>query len=248
VDEIPPNTRLAGLSDDELIERARVRSAEGEKIPAEAWEAWVVLYVKYNHLILNAILGYLGDPQLESVAADLTGDTFTKAFDALPKKKKDSPFEAWLRAIARNETWKWFKQKTTSLQGYMERQQEYHVSAESSSWISPVGAQLEQPADIELRESIELAKNTLSDKEYEIFVLHFEEGLEVEEIASKLGAKPKTVQQALWRATTRFKVFYEGPRPSTRKNKRKKASDGLPPSGETPPSIDTASGKGGPET
>jgi RNA polymerase sigma factor (sigma-70 family) len=248
VDEIPLNSGLAGLSDDELVERAQVRAAEGEKIPAEAWEAWVVLYVKYNDLILNAILGYLGNPQLESVAIDLTGDTFTKAFDALPKKNKKSPFEAWLRAIARNETWKWFKQKTTSLQGYMERQQERKLAQEDPNWVSPVSAALDQPADIELRESIELAKNTLSDKEYEIFVLHYEEGLEVEEIASKLGAKPKTVQQALWRATTRFKFFYEGPRPSTRKNKRKKASDGSSPSDEPPPSIDTQSGKGGPKT
>ncbi|HEU5200331.1 MAG TPA: sigma-70 family RNA polymerase sigma factor [Ktedonobacterales bacterium] len=235
MDEILLNSRLAVLSDDELVERAQVRPAGGGEISVEAWEAWVVLYVRYNDRILNAILGYLGNPQLESVAVDLTDGTFTKAFDALPKKKKGSPFVAWLRAIARNETWKWFRQHTTSLQGYMERRAAQQLPEEDPGWVSPVGARLEQPADIELREAIELAKNTLSDKEYHIFVLRYEEGLEVEEIARKLGAKPKTVQMALWRATTRFKVFYEGPRPSTRQNKRNKASDGSPPSGETQP-------------
>jgi RNA polymerase sigma-70 factor (ECF subfamily) len=234
VDEIPLNSRLAGLSDEKLVELAQVRPAEGQ-IPNEVWEAWVVLYVRYNERILNAILGYLGNPRLYTVAVDLTDSTFTKAFDALPKKKKGSPFVAWLRAIARNETWKWLGQQTLSLQGYMERRAADQLPMEELDWVSPVGARLDQPADIELRESIELAKNTLSDKEYLVFVLHYEEGLEVEEIASILGDKLKTVQMALWRAATRFKVFYEGPRPSTRKNKRKKASDGSPPSGETQP-------------
>jgi RNA polymerase sigma factor (sigma-70 family) len=234
VDEIPPNNRLAGLSDDELVERAQVRPVEGQ-IPIEVWEAWVVLYVRYNNHILNTILGYLGSSQLESVAVDLTDGTFTKAFDALPKKKKESPFAAWLTVIARHETLKWFEQKATSLQAYTERQEEHQLSAESASWVFLVGTKLEQPADIELRELIELAKNTLSNREYQVFVLYYEEGLGIEEIASKLGAKPKTVRQTLWRATVRFKLFYEGPRPSTRKKKRKKASDGLPPSDEKQP-------------
>lgn len=217
------NAPLDSLADDELVGRAQVRTAEG-KIPLAAWEAWVVLYERHNNRILNTILHFLGDPRLYTVAVDLTDNTFTKALDALPKKKPGS-FRAWLNAIALNETRKWFHQKATSLQGYMEWQEEHQLSAETPGWVSPVGAKLEEPADIELRELIELAKNTLSNREHHIFVLCYEEGLSVEEIASQLGAKLKTVQQTLWRATSRFKLFYEGPRPATRQHKRKNAPD-----------------------
>ena len=241
VGEISPNN---SLSDDELVECAQVRTAEG-KIPYEAWEAWVALYERHKSRIITTILYFLGDPYLHNVAIDLTDSAFTKALKALPKKKA-GPFGAWLNVIARNETRKWFlRQKTTSLQGYMERQEELGLTGESLSWVFLVGGKLEQPADIELRELIELAKKTLSNREHQIFVLHYEEGLELEEIASKLNAKPKTVQQTLWRATTRFKSFYEGPRPSTRQKKRKHASDGLPPSDEMIPQPIHHQGKEG---
>lgn len=231
MDDFNTELTLSQLNDDELVKRAQVRTEEG-RLPAEAWEAWVVLYQKHQKSLLNTILGFLGSPQLYSVAVDLVDSTFTKALEALPKKNQGSPFAPWLRAIARNETWKWFQhQRVTSLQGYME-QVEDPEQAEEPGWVFLTGGHLAQPTDIELRESIERAKMILSDREYQVFVLHYEEGLEVEEIASELNMRPASVRQMLWRATTRFKSDYEGPRPATRKkrpkNKQPQGEDVLP--------------------
>lgn len=221
---ISPNNSLESLSDDELVEQAQARTADG-KIPIAAWEAWVVLYERHKKRIINNILHFLGDSHLYTVATDLTDSTFTKALDALPRKRP-GPFRAWLNAIARNETRRWFGEKATSLQAYMDWQEAHELPAETLSWVFLVGGKLEQPVDVELRELIELAKNTLSHREYQIFVLYYEEALELEEIASKLNARLASVRQTLWRATTRFKLFYEGPRPFPQPKKRKKALDG----------------------
>lgn len=233
---ISPDDPLGSLSDDELVKRAQERTADG-RIPHAAWEAWVVLYERHKKRTITNILHFLGDARLYTVAADLTDGAFTKALDALPRKKP-GPFRAWLNAIARNETRRWFGEKATSLQAHIDWQEAHELPGESPSWVFPVSGKLEQPVDVELRELIELAKDTLSQREYQIFVLHYEEGLEVEEIAGKLNARLASVRQTLWRATTRFKLFYEGPRPFPQPKKRKKALDGLPSSDEDVPSTD----------
>ena len=233
---ISPDDPLGSLSDDELVERAQERTAEG-RIPLAAWEAWVVLYERHKKRTINNVLHFLGDSHLYTVAADLTDSTFTKALDALPRKRPGS-FRAWINAIARNETRRWFGEKATSLQAYIDWQEAHELPAETLGWVFLVGGKLEQPVDVELRELIELAKNTLSHREYQIFVLYYEEALELEEIASKLNARLASVRQTLWRATTRFKLFYEGPRPFPQPKKRKKALDGLPSSDEAAPSSD----------
>ena len=235
---------LDSLSDDELVELAQVRTVDG-KTPATAWEAWVVLYERHKKRILNIVLHILGDSSLYWDAVDLTDSSFTKALNALPGKQPGS-FTSWLTTIAKNETLKWFlSQKVTSLQRYLKRQEERGLTEESSNWSFPISGKLEQTADIELRELIELAKNFLSNREYQIFVLHYEEGWEVEEIADKLNARLETVRQTLWRATSRFKRVYEGPRPTAQQKKRKKAPDGLQSPGDTSPLSDTNQGKEG---
>ncbi|MEN6304272.1 MAG: sigma-70 family RNA polymerase sigma factor [Armatimonadia bacterium] len=72
-----------------LVERAK----QGDQ------QAYALLYTRYQRTIFSLIRHLTSD---EEAAADLTQETFVKAWHALPRLRAEQAFGGWLRIIATN--------------------------------------------------------------------------------------------------------------------------------------------------
>lgn len=77
------------IPDTALVERAK----EGDQ------EAFALLYRRHQRSVYSLIRHLSGD---EETAADLTQDTFVKAWHAMPRLRTGAAFAGWLRIIATN--------------------------------------------------------------------------------------------------------------------------------------------------
>ncbi|MEM7391721.1 MAG: sigma-70 family RNA polymerase sigma factor [Verrucomicrobiota bacterium] len=133
-------------------------------------------------------------------AEDLVQDVFIKAFESLKKFKGKSSFYTWIYRIAINRTINYVKKRkrkqALSLNDDdlgIERDEAY---IELSSKRSPMG----DLTITELKEKLNMALQTLSDKHRTVVVLHDIEGVPHDEIAKIEGCSPGTVRSRLFYA------------------------------------------------
>ena len=171
-----------------LVQRAR----------AGDMQAFESLFQKYQKPIYNMLLRML---RSADDAADLTQDTFIKAYRALASLREEAIFYPWLRQIAvnlaRNQWKRSGRVRISSLDEAQSTDEGEELTRELPDWSANPEALAQ---DEELRRKIEAAVATLSPDHRTVVTLHHLEGMPVADIAQLLGISVGTVKSRLSRA------------------------------------------------
>ncbi|MCR4397040.1 MAG: RNA polymerase sigma factor, partial [Candidatus Saccharicenans sp.] len=160
----------------ELISRAR----KGE---VEAFMSLARVYEKPIFSLIYRLTGNRED------AADLTQETFLKAYVGLKKFRGRSSFHTWLHRIAVNETLNFIK-KSGKEKGHLEYLDELQPEADGLALVpSPEESSLEE----EFRKKLEQVLNELPVNDKLTFSLVVFQGLSHAEAAAVLGCSEGTV-------------------------------------------------------
>ena len=170
-------SRLAALSDAEIVERVRA----GEIALFE------LLMRRYNQRLYRIARTIVGD---DGEAEDVTQDAYVRAYEHLGQFAGRAPFSTWLTRIAVHE----------ALARRARRGRQLALE-ESMPALASTGPGPEQrAADRELRQAIEAAVETLPDVYCSTFILRDVEGLSTAETAACLDVTEETVKTRLHRA------------------------------------------------
>ncbi len=164
------------------------RAKHGEKT------AFEILYQKTSWKIYSYIYYAVQD---DALAADITQETYLKAFKNIRGLQDEAKFFPWLRTIAVNLTRDYIRIKPelpSSLEDY----------AAASGKFDPADTKtlppLEQIEKKQLQEEIEKALAQLSFEHREVLILHYYDELSLEEISMMLSVKTGTLKSRLARA------------------------------------------------
>ena len=134
------------------------------------------------------------------IAADLTQETFIRAWESLPRLRKTGAFRGWLHRIAANLVRDEVKSGRSRLEvtestllGDGETPQQEAPAPESDR-------PERQLVDGELSRHVWSALEELSEEHRAAVVMHHMEGMSVEEIAKAMGVRPGTIMSRLSRA------------------------------------------------
>ncbi|MGB9906654.1 MAG: RNA polymerase sigma factor [Candidatus Saccharicenans sp.] len=180
----------------ELISRAQ----KGE---VEAFMGLARVYEKPIFRLIYRLTGNLED------AADLTQETFLKAYVGLKKFRGRSSFYTWLHRIAVNETLNFIK-KSGKEKGHLEYLDELQPEADGLAVVpSPEESSLEE----EFRKKLEQVLNELPVNDKLTFSLVVFQDLSHAEAAAVLGCSEGTVS---WKMHEIRQAIREKLRPYTR--------------------------------
>ena len=171
---------------------------------------------KYQLRIYNLILRMIG-PENPEDAEDLTVETFTNAWKAWSKFRRDAQVYTWLYQIACNLCKNWYKQRgrQREREGYsLDETRESdsgELSREIADWRSaPEKLLLETEFGQKIKEAVE----ALPPEYREVLILDLWEDLPYEEIATILGLSVPAVKTRLHRARNkvrqRLEPYYRG--------------------------------------
>lgn len=153
----------SGISHERWVELAQARSHE----------AFTVLFEYHKVGVHRYIIGIIGK---EESAADLSQDTFLKAWEGLPSLRTASHFKAWLYRIARNLAYDYLR-KHREIVSYDWAVRNLIDPAESGT----------NPEETSIQaEAIVFALATLPLKQRECWFLQYD-GFSAHEIAQVLG-------------------------------------------------------------
>jgi len=134
------------------------------------------------------------------IAADLTQETFVRAWESLPRLRKPGAFRGWLHRIAANLVRDEVKSGRSRLEvtestllGDAETPREDAPAPESD------GPE-QRLVNGELSRHVWSALEELSEEHRAAVVMHHMEGMSVEEIAQVMGVRPGTIMSRLSRA------------------------------------------------
>ena len=197
MEESPPSSRD---SDEVWVSRVRTEMAAGHT--DQAWIAFEVLYNRYASQVRDTIYFFfirrymLTDADL---AGQLMQESFLKAWENIPRKRSQAPFDRWIKRIGINEA-----------RQYMRKQGRVIPLPDEPD---PLTASSDpSPDDLErfllqrdLRDRIERVKSRLPPKQELVFRMHYDQSYSPQEIAQRLNRKPATIWQTLSRANERFR-------------------------------------------
>jgi len=168
------------VDEHELIAQVRAGDAAAERR----------LYDRHVDRIYRLAYRLTGD---DTLAQDLTQDTFIRAFERLDGFRGESAFGTWLHAIA----------MSVILNGLRKvkrfRQREADLDDAAAIGADPADA------DPDLKHKLARAVDALPQKYKVVFVLHDVEGYTHEEIGQVLGVPPGTSKAQLFRARARLR-------------------------------------------
>jgi len=163
----------------QLLEKARRKDADAER----------GLYERHVDRVYYLAYRMTGD---ETMAQDITQDTFIKAFDKLDSFRGDSKFSTWLHRIATTVTLNALRKvKKFRLEGPMEL-------------ADNVGAGTVH-AEPDLTEKLYRAIDSLPERYRTVVVMHDVEGYKHQEIAGALGIEVGTSKAQLSRARAQLR-------------------------------------------
>ncbi len=148
------------------------------------------------------ILKYLSKhlPSKED-AEDLTNDVFFEAIDSLNLLTKEDNLQAWLYRIAHNKMVDYYRKR--KIKSLLLSQMPY---------LEIISNEIHQPEfqfeKDRVRDKIEKTLISLSEKYQKVLRLHYEEGISVKEIASRLNMSFKATESLLFRARKQFQISY----------------------------------------
>lgn len=163
-------------------------------------EAFRQLFEAYRTRVYNYLWQMVHD---EELAADLTQETFIRAYRSLPELRDPQAFPAWLYRIAVNlvrDERKRVQVSTVSLEARVEEEGGGEdPGPEFADWSSNPEREVVRR---ELGRAVERAVASLTPEHREVIVLHHLQGLEVRDIARILQVAEGTVKSRLGRART----------------------------------------------
>lgn len=165
--------------------------------------AFEVLYQKTSKRVYSYVYYTVQD---DALAADITQETYLRAFKNIKKLQDETKFFSWLRTISVNLTRDYIRMKPdlpSSLEDYMTA--DAHPQLEDTKVLPP----LEQIEKKELQAEVEKALVQLSFEHREVLVLHYYEELSLEEISEMLSVKIGTLKSRLARAREKLAVFLQ---------------------------------------
>jgi RNA polymerase sigma-70 factor (ECF subfamily) len=176
-----------------------IRAREGDA------EAFRLLFDAYQGTVYRIALRMIGNAE---EAADLTQESFIRAYQQLPRLRDPGVFGGWMRMIVTNLCRDYLKRV---------RPTSYSLDApppgshDLQSWELPSPARTgeEQVLDAEFRAAMARGIGALSPDHRAVLVLHHLEDLPVEEIAATLRLPIGTVKSRLARARAELRKHLE---------------------------------------
>lgn len=169
-----------GLDDSSLV-KACLR---GDK------RAYEVLLRRYQKLVYNVLYQMVHSHEM---AADLTQETFLKAYRALGTFRTDGKFKPWLLRIATN----------TCLNAIRDNKEHDSLDdvLEDSPWAEPAyDEKIDEKVDWRLtHQKLEDALKQLPVRHRQVFILRYQHDLPYEEIAEVSGEPVSTIKSLLFR-------------------------------------------------
>lgn len=137
---------------------------------------------------------------------DLVQDVFVKAFKSLRRFKGKSSFYTWLYRIAINQTINYVKRRKKRAALSLDDQVVAIEKDEAYRELSLRDTPFRDAALSDLKEKLNTALKTLSEKHRIVVVLHDIQGVPHDEIAKMLGCSPGTVRSRLFYARQRLQA------------------------------------------
>jgi RNA polymerase sigma-70 factor (ECF subfamily) len=183
-----PTVEIAGLSEAELIQRARSRDEAAVRAIMQA----------NNRKLYRLARGILRN---DSEAEDVVQETYVRAFTRLDEFRAESNLSTWLSRIAINEALGRLRRTRPDVdlagvpEGTLEAQ---IIQFPLSSAADPERTMAQR----EIQKVVEHAVDELPAAFRLVFITRVIEGMSVEETAQILNLKPETVKTRLHRART----------------------------------------------
>jgi RNA polymerase sigma-70 factor (ECF subfamily) len=155
-----------------------------ERAQAGDRQAFEDLIFKYDRDILRLTVHLLGNPD---EARDAYREAFLNAFRCIRQFRQPSSFYTWIFRIATNVCFDRLRQRKKPWQ---------QVSLDEQSFCAA-----------QLRERINRALNTLSQKERLVFELKRYQGLRLRQIGEMIGSTENTTRDCLYRATRKLRAL-----------------------------------------
>jgi len=178
---------------DDLVSRARLGDVG----------AFERLYHDHQAGIYTFILSQVRNREL---AADLTQDTFVRAWDSLARLRSAGAFRGWLHQIAANLV----RDEVKSGRARLEVTESVLADENGSPGPEPPGDAGEGPHDqmvvAQMRSAVWQALGELPAAQRAAVVMHHMEEMSVKEIARAAGVRPGTIMSRLARAREALRV------------------------------------------
>lgn len=159
--------------------------------------AFGILFDTYHPAIYTIVLRITRSAEM---AEDLCQDCFLKAWLQRSNLPAIENFAGWLRTVAANLTYDALrKRKADTL-----RSQVYGETAQQTGSFTPTETLL---LEKEYAGLVQMALNTLPEKQKQVFVLVKQQGLTREEAAAAMGVSPETVKSNLQAATQKLRAY-----------------------------------------
>src|SRR3989338_750405 len=187
-------------SDELLVQKAR----QGNR---DAFGVLVCRHQAQAILIAQSVLRNL------ELAKDASQNAFAKAYFGLDRFREEAQFKTWLFRIVFNEAKDIYrKEKARGLFKFWSPRQA-EEEEESILEIIPASGQSPREAfeDQEIKKQLEQAIYQLPEREREVFILRYLNGLQLSEVAETLGIAVGTVKAHLAQGTQKLKSILLAP-------------------------------------
>jgi len=158
-----------------------------------AYEAFVL---RHQKIVYNVVYQLV---RQNEAAADVTQETFIKAYQALSRFRIGCAVKPWLLRIATNSALNWLRGQ--KVYQSLDQMLEEEPGAEPMS-----NDNVEQGVEFKLtEETLEKVLGNLSPEHRHLFVLRHQYDLSYEEIAEVMNQPMTTIKSALFRARTKIR-------------------------------------------
>ncbi len=177
------------------------KSGDTVKLVAQARDgdqrAFAGLYSAYGRLIYSVVRHMVGD---DETAADLTQETFIKAWRSLSRLKEPAAFAGWLRMIALNLTRDHVRGRRPT-----EPLENEDEDGNPRQWADDGAGPDEQAESAQFQAQVRDAVMRLNEEQRLVVVMHHLEGMPVADIAETLQIPVGTVLSRLARGREALK-------------------------------------------
>jgi len=199
-DSISSNVASNSLADDVSDVLSLVQRAKNGELPA--FDSLILRYRQRLYAVIYNMTMNAED------AADLTQETFVKAFRSLAKFREKSSFYTWLYRIGVNLTLTHLKRrKIRKFFSFDQASEDGGMSKDLEAVSSTSATSVKKALNNELHEKLNEALSKLSDKHRTIVVLFEIDGLGHKEIAKIMKCTEGTVRSRLFYAKQQLQSY-----------------------------------------